>query len=67
MRDPERIPKILDELRRIWEAYPDLRLGQLILNFGPSDPALYYIEDEELISFMKTNIYNMLKDLKNNG
>ena len=67
MRDPKRIPVILDELRRIWEAYPDLRLGQLILNFGPRDPALYYIEDEELISFMKTKIYTNLKEWKENG
>ena len=67
MRDEKRIPVILDELRRIWEAYPDLRLGQLILNFGPKDPALYYIEDDELISYMKTNIYSMLKDWEYNG
>ena len=32
MRDPARIPKILEKVRRIWEAEPDLRLGQLIWN-----------------------------------
>ena len=66
MRDSKRIPIILDELKRIWEAYPDLRLGQLILNFGPRDPALYYIEDEDLINYMKTNIYNQLKRMEGN-
>lgn len=66
MRDSNRIPIILNELKRIWEAYPDLRLGQLILNFGPRDPALYYIEDEDLISYMKTNIYNQLEGWKEN-
>ena len=62
MRDPNRIPNILSELGRLWESFPDLRLGQLILNFGVNDPALYYIEDDELISLMKTNIYTLLKE-----
>jgi uncharacterized protein YihD (DUF1040 family) len=46
MRDPKRIPKILKELRKIWEEHPDLRLGQLMLNLGFD---FYYIEDDELI------------------
>jgi len=32
-RPLERIPKILDALKTIWEKYPDQRLGQLLLNF----------------------------------
>lgn len=60
MRDPNRIPTILNSIRNMWEAYPDQRLGQLILNFGPaSDAALYYIEDEDLIDRMKSNIDKM--------
>src|SRR4051812_37165609 len=39
MRDPNRIIPILDAIREIWEANPDLRLGQLIVNaIRPSQP-----------------------------
>ena len=48
MRDPERIDGILNELGEIWKCYPDLRLGQLLLNVA-RDPMLYYIEDDELM------------------
>ncbi len=51
MRDPARIPFILDHLRKVWEAHPDLRLGQLVVNAATVRPQLdpFYIEDEELI------------------
>lgn len=52
MRDPDRIDKVLDELKDIWKEMPDLRLGQLILN-AVQDPALYYIEDRALIKKIK--------------
>jgi hypothetical protein len=52
MRDPKRIPKILDELKGIWSMVPDLRLGQLILNVL-QDPILYYLEDEEVIKRLR--------------
>lgn len=50
MRDPKRIPEILEKLRVIWERVPDWRLGQLINNvtYVSSVPA-FYVEDEELI------------------
>jgi len=32
MRDPTRIDKVLKDLGGIWKQYPDLRLGQLIIN-----------------------------------
>lgn len=55
MRDPERIDKILNELREVWIANPDLRLAQMILNtsshVGPS--RLYHVEDDELIKEIK--------------
>ncbi|MBV8068282.1 MAG: hypothetical protein JO270_00155 [Acidobacteriaceae bacterium] len=35
MRDPNRIPRILTLLRDYWTRYPDLRLGQIIVNFTP--------------------------------
>lgn len=60
MRNPNRIDRILNEIRIIWKKYPDLRLGQLILNVI-EDPALYYIEDEELVKLLKQTY---LKELK---
>ena len=52
MRDPKRIPKLLDELKGVWSSFPDLRLGQLLLNVF-SDPTLYYMEDEEIIKHLR--------------
>jgi uncharacterized protein YihD (DUF1040 family) len=48
MRNPHRIPKILNEIERVWKENPNLRLGQLIANVV--DPKyLYEINDEILI------------------
>ena len=51
MRDPKRIPELLNRLANAWKQNPDLRLGQLIVNALPpemeSDP--FHIEDEKLI------------------
>jgi hypothetical protein len=48
MRDAERIDPVLSKISAIWKKYPDLRLGQLIVNLLPSnfrsDP--FYVEDE---------------------
>lgn len=47
-RDPSRIPVILDEMRKVWEESPDLRLGQLIVNvIGRKDP--FMVEDDVLL------------------
>ena len=48
MRDPNRIDRLLAKLAEVWKKYPQLRLGQLILNVI-RDPALYYVEDQKLI------------------
>lgn len=53
MRNPDRIPKILNEIEKIWQQYPDLRLGQLILNLEYRLP-LYNVEDEELVAALKS-------------
>jgi hypothetical protein len=50
MRDPKRIDNVLKELGGIWKQFPDLRLGQLIINVN-QDP--YYIEDDELIELIR--------------
>jgi tRNA A37 methylthiotransferase MiaB len=34
MRRLERIPEVLEVLKKVWEKYPDLRLGQLIEDAG---------------------------------
>jgi hypothetical protein len=52
MRDPKRIPRILEKLRLIWEHNPDYRLGQLVENFKrdstlPGAPT-FYLEDDEM-------------------
>ena len=59
MRDPDRIPIILSQIEMLWERYPDLRLGQLILNvFGKND--FYGVEDEELVD----RLYGFYDDLE---
>lgn len=55
MRDPERIPRILGKLHRLWKKRPDLRLGQLLVGAvyegkDPGDPPsydLFNVEDDE--------------------
>lgn len=49
MRDPKRIDSILNRIKQIWNKYPDLRLGQLIINVISDDSILYMLEDEEMI------------------
>jgi hypothetical protein len=50
MRNPNRIPRILEKLARNWSKYPDLRLGQLLdsLRFVACDRDIdmFYIEDD---------------------
>ena len=64
MRDPKRIPEILNQLKALWSSYPDLRLGQLILNIV-RDPVLYYLEDEELIKILRDG-YSEVKHIEDN-
>jgi len=45
MRNPDRIPVVLEEIRKIWETKPDLRLGQLLWAMG-SD---FDIEDYDFL------------------
>ena len=52
MRDPKRIGPLLDVIKSIWEANPDMRLGQLLSNVL-RDPALYYVEDEQLVRMLE--------------
>lgn len=49
MRDPTRMPKILQKLQTLWEKYPDMRFCQLLasINGGVDDD--FYIEDDVLL------------------
>jgi len=49
MRDPERIPKVLAAIEKVWSKYPDLRLAQLLLNIKHPIEFQYYMEDEILL------------------
>ena len=56
-RKKERIHYVLERLGLLWEKYPDLRLGQLILNIGASRN-LFAIEDEDLLKIIDEYIEN---------
>jgi uncharacterized protein YihD (DUF1040 family) len=53
MRNPERIDKILEELRTYWKERPDLRLGQIVSNMRASSDKkcsdVFYFEDEDFL------------------
>jgi hypothetical protein len=66
-RDPQRIPKILEALKEYWTKYPDLRLGQIVVNLTRSDTSPsghdpFYVEDEELLA--KLNKLNAADKVK---
>jgi len=44
-RDPQRIEVVISKLRKTWHAYPQFRLGQLLVN-ALGDNA-FYVEDDE--------------------
>jgi hypothetical protein len=54
MRDPKRLATVLGAVLLAWEKYPDLRLGQLLLNLAHGERNLYRVEDEELVRRLKT-------------
>lgn len=47
MRDPNRIDRMTDKLRKYWHAHPDLRLGQIVVNLN-TKPDPFYVEDDEI-------------------
>lgn len=47
MRNPDRIPRLLDLLKEIWTLDPDLRLGQILQWEAQGERMnLFYIEDD---------------------
>jgi uncharacterized protein YihD (DUF1040 family) len=66
MRDPKRIPEILNQISQCWNTYPDLRLGQLLLNVSAKySKDLYYIEDEELVKLLRDFLQTYNKNGEN--
>lgn len=59
MRDKNRIPVFMRELDRVWmQWYPDLRFGQLMMNFlnyvaleHKRDP--FFPEESEMLKYLK--------------
>ena len=50
MRDPKRIPIVMDNIMHEWIKNPDYRLGQMISNaMHGCSVDLFYIEDDELV------------------
>jgi hypothetical protein len=48
MRNPDRIDRIAEKLRRAWHEVPDWRLGQLVSNLlGPGPQDVFFLEDNE--------------------
>ena len=52
MRDKNRIPKILRVIGEVWNKYPDMRFGQLVVNCLGTDP--FYVEDNVIEKKFKT-------------
>ena len=74
MRDIKRIDKILNRIGELWKNYPDLRLGQIIVNSinvskKDLDQSLFYIEDEQLFDKIEEfmGLTNALLDKQNEG
>jgi len=53
MRNPKRIPVIIETLEEIWEKNPDLRFGQLVSNlYGKyfRDKDMFFVEDDDFLN-----------------
>lgn len=52
-REPERITGVLAELEKTWRRYPDLRLGQLIMDIVPNECVRFNIEDDKMLDAIR--------------
>ena len=54
MRDPNRIPEVLQCIEKFWKLYPDWRFGQLFNNLQRAvGHDMFYTEDEQLIEILE--------------
>lgn len=51
-RKPSRIKLVIRKLEELWRKYPDLRLGQLLIDCA-GDKDLFNLEDDELLEAME--------------
>jgi len=58
-KDPKRIVRILTIIEKIWEKYPQLRLGQLIGNCFDASEDLFEVKDSELEIGLKETYENI--------
>lgn len=64
MRNPARIPQILQKLEQVWTLAPDFRLGQLVevaLNHSGSQADVFNVEDD----ILEAGIDSLLARLQN--
>lgn len=55
MRNPNRIPKVLNAFQALWETCPDMRFFQLI-EFVKGMEDLFYLEDDKAINLFYQKI-----------
>ena len=58
MRDPARIDRFCDELKRVWHQFPDWRFGQLMSNMlgqfvADTGMDIFFPEEPELMAFFQ--------------
>lgn len=55
-RDEGRIREVLSQIEKVWKQFPDMSLGQLLINVtGSSD--LFSVEDEQLMERLQYNLF----------
>ena len=68
MRDPERIPLVLQEIEKVWRMHPDWRLGQLLCNLAawidPTQIIVWDVEDDTLMAEAKQHMANSATKVK---
>lgn len=67
-RKPSRIKPVIRKLEELWRKYPDLRLGQLLIDCA-GDKDLFNLEDDELLEAMERfgDKSGVLYDLEQQG
>lgn len=60
MRDPDRIPEVLEKLGRLWKLDPDLRLGQIVMKLSAdANNSAFFIEDDRILGCIEARLKKM--------
>ena len=62
MRDPKRIDKILNIIKKVWDKAPDLRLMQLLGNAHGLRDDPYFFEDDKLEAALNATYPDLIND-----